>query len=901
MQEGPGKRVVDRKDIETLIGHLEIAGVRLWEEGGQLHFRAPAGALPVEARATLAESREEVISILRRRPRFAVGRSEDAGISAFPGDAGDNRDDRAVAQLMAELEKRRVVLSADGERLKISAPKGALTEDLKRQVISLKSAVIAALSRAPRQWAIPTRNLPPVADRSRPLPLSHMQQRLWFLKQLDPGNTAFSIPCAIRFRGNLLIDIVEKAFQFLVQRHESLRMRFSAQEGVPACHVDPCLGIRVFEKDLRDCSKDTVESELRSELAAHISVPFELANGPLWRVQLLRVSNEDCVLSLVFDHIIIDGISLGILLEEFRYTYTQLARGAAIELPELKAQYVDLVAIDRDRLQGEWLEQHLRFWKAELADLPEALQLPTDRPRPAVQTYRGAREERILIPGLPQRLRSVARELKLTPFVILLAAFQEMLHRYAGVDDLAVGTAVANRDSANSEGVVGFFANNVVLRGDLVGNPTVLEFLRKTRDRYVRCMDHQAMPFDLLVDTLVKRRNTDHSPLFQVMFVLQGWARPHVELPGAVGELVVLPTQTSRYDLAADVFESQEGIGIFFEYNTDLFDASTIRRMLHHYERLLQQMLERPEARLNDLDLLDAAEQHQLVTSWNDTATDYPRGRTLHELFQEQAKRTPEVIALVYEGESLSYAELNQRANRLAHHLHKLGVGARSLVGVFLERSIDMVVAVLGALKAGAAYVPLDPAFPRDRIDFMINDAALAVIVTTDGLAPTLEPGAHVLVRLDADAELIALASTGNLPATSRPMDLAYVIYTSGSTGRPKGVMIEHRAVVNFLSAMHRQPGITQGDRFVAVTTLSFDIAGLEIHGPLTTGATVVLAPRASVVDGVALAALLDHSEATILQATPSTWRLLLDSGWNGRQGLRMLCGGENLPRELAG
>lgn len=484
--------------------------------------------------------------------------------------------------------------------------------------------------------------------------------------------------------------------------------------------------------------------------------------------------------------------------------------------------------------------------------------------------------------------------------MVLLSAYQVLLQRFTGEFDLPVGSAIANRNRAEVERVVGFFANNIVLRGDLSGDPTVRELIGRTREVALKAYAHQDMPFDMLVDALATRRSLDHSPLFQVMFVLQNLQMMGIDLPGVHCEPVDLPIHSARFDLAVDVFDLPIGLRVYFEYNTDLFDASSIERLMQHYRYLLEGMVADPAARIGSLPLLDDAGLRVLLVDWNRTDVSYPREQSVHGLFEAQAARTPEAEALVFESTRLDYRTLNARANQVAHRLRALGVGRGSLVGVWMERSADMVVALLGVLKAGGAYVPLDPAFPKDRIDYMMSDAALAVVLTQSHLAASLGGQGPQAVCLDGDAAMLATQSDTNPAPLSGAGDLAYVIYTSGSTGRPKGVMLEHRSVVNFLLSMHREPGITEADRFVSVTTLSFDIAGLEIHGPLTIGGTVVLASRATALDGVRLGELLEASRATLLQATPATWRLLLDSGWRGRPGLKMLCGGEGLPRDLA-
>jgi len=814
-----------------------------------------------------------------------------AGAGAEPesAPAGPMTRPDPVRDLLDELQRLGVKLVVEGEKLRLNAPKGSVDEALRARIGQHKAAVVAALSTRPA-------DTPPRG----PLPLSHMQQRLWFLKQLDPGNAAYNVPCAIRFEGDIDEGLVERAMQALVARHESLRTRFDTVEGVAYCRVEPTVDLPITRVDLSGWPGDVRQAELIRVLSDFAAQPFDITKAPLLRAIWVCLGPASRVFCFVIDHIVSDGQSLGVMMQELQTLYRSGHAGQTLTLPPLALQYSDLVALQQQEFARGALAEHQQFWTRQLAGLPALLPLPTDRPRPPVQTYRGARLSRALPSHLLPRVRALARSVGATPFMVLLAAFKVLLQRHTGVDDIAVGTAVANRTHASAAGVVGFFANNVVLRSDLSGRPSVTDLLARVRESCLQSMSHQEMPFDLLVDALVTRRETDHAPLFQVLFVLQTWATPRFEWPEASGEVFTFDGGTARYDLSVDLFEADDRLFTYFEYNTDLFDAATIERLMAQYEQVLDDLLERPDAPIDALRLLPPAEHAQVVRQWNDTTADYPREETVHGLFEAQAARTPTAEALIFESSRLDYRTLNARANQVAHRLRAMGVGRESLVGVWLERSADMVVALLGVLKAGGAYVPLDPAFPKDRIDYMMADAQLAAVLTQSHMAATMAEGGPPTVCMDGDAAQLAALPAENLAPLADAGSLAYVIYTSGSTGRPKGVMLEHRSVVNFLVSMHREPGITAADRFVSVTTLSFDIAGLEIHGPLTVGGTVVLASRATAVDGVRLGALLDTSAATLLQATPATWRLLIDNGWTGRPGLRMLCGGESLPRDLA-
>ncbi|MBI5722126.1 MAG: amino acid adenylation domain-containing protein [Burkholderiales bacterium] len=809
--------------------------------------------------------------------------------------------------LLARLAALDVRLVLDGDRLSINAPKGALTEPLRAELVALKPEILAHLRAqgavgAHQAAAVPA--LVPVPRQAR-MPLAHTQQRLWFLRQMDPASSTYNVACSFHMRGPLDVQALERTLSELVQRHESLRARFAASDGTPWCEVLPQMPLPLEHRDVGALPEAEREPAAMQALTDQFERPFDLERGPLLRLTLVRLAPDWHLFGFVADHIVCDGISAAIFFHEMQLLYRRHVGLEAEALPQLPLQYLDYVDWQRRVLAAGALDRHLAYWKRQLHALPPVLNLPTDRPRPRVMSQRGTRRVDLWPPAFAAELKALARREGVTLYMVLLAAYQVMLARYSGEVDFAIGTAVGAREQPGLERVVGFFANNIVQRADVSGNPTVHELLQRVREIAHKAYAHQDMPFDVLVDALAPRRDLDHSPLFQVLFVLHNLMVDKAELGDVVCTAVDLPHRTSRFDLAVDVFDRPEGLRACFEYSTDLFDKATVVRMMAHYRRILQGMLADTSQRVGDLPLADEAESAALLAQCLGPALPppVPPAHTVHGLFEAQARRTPLAEALHFAGRSVTYAELDARATRLALYLRSLGVPPRALVGVWLERSLDMVVALLAVLKAGAAYVPLDPAFPRDRIDFMMSDASLAAVLTTGALADTLQAGATTVVALDRDAARIDAQPADALEAPrdgAADRTLAYVIYTSGSTGRPKGVMIEHAAVVNFLRSMHAEPGIAAHDRWVSVTTLSFDICGLELWGPLTAGATVVLASRATALDGQALAELLQTQRATILQATPATWRLLLESGWNGRAGLKMLCGGEALPRELA-
>ncbi|MBL8348627.1 MAG: amino acid adenylation domain-containing protein, partial [Rubrivivax sp.] len=691
---------------------VELLALVRRETGRQLPFSVVFEMPTVRLMATLLEPDEAT------PPNPPVLPSAQTTQSTVAASAGD--------ELLERLARLGVKVTLVGERLKLDAPKGRIDEALRQEIVANKPALVEALRALPaatpapgaaaarRVAAAAAEVVPTRIPRGAPLAVSHQQQRLWFLKQLDPGNAAYNVPCTIRFEGAFDVALMQLCIEDLVQRHESLRTRFVAVDGEPRCVIETSGAVPVEHVDLSEQADAAGREVALMEALRRFSLrPFDLARAPLMRVLWVRLAPGQVVLCLVVDHIVADGLSLAVISAELRELYgarrQRAETGMAEVLRPLQLQYVDLAAWQERQFAAGALSEHLTFWTHQLADLPELLALPTDRPRPPVQTYRGARLRHVLSPGLVPAVRRVARESRATHFMVLLAAFMALLQRQTGMDDIPVGTAVGNRLHPEAAGVVGFFANNVVLRGNLSGQPTVREHIARVREMCMLSMAHQQMPFDLLVDALVKRRETDRSPLFQVLFVLQNYGGFDVPLPGSHGKGFALDFGTARYDLSLDLLEADEGLEAYLEYNTALFDADTIERLARQYETLLGDMLSRPDARLAELHLLSPADEALLSNGWNDTAAPYPADATVHGLFEAQAARAPAATALVFEDERVSFGELNRRANQMAQGLRARGVVRGALVGIWLDRSVAMVVAVLGVLKAGAAYVPLDP------------------------------------------------------------------------------------------------------------------------------------------------------------------------------------------------
>jgi amino acid adenylation domain-containing protein len=761
---------------------------------------------------------------------------------------------------------------------------------------------IAALRAAGAETAAPP--LVPAA-RSAALPLSFAQERLWFLDQLAPGSAAYNLAAAVRLTGRLEVAALAAALTALVRRHEVLRTVYvptgtggAEQEIAPAAPASlPLVDLTALPEGCREAATRLLSRQEASR-------PFDLAIGPVLRITLLCEAADEHVALLTFHHIAADGWSLEIFVRELAVLYGAACTGRPSPLPALAVQYADFAIWQRGWLSGDVLAGQVEHWRRTLAGAPELLDLPADRPRPAVQSSRGAQRALSLAQPLAAALQDLGRLHGATLFMVLAAGWGALLHRLAGRDDISVGTPVANRSRPEIEGLLGLFANTLVLRVDLAGDPTFAGLAARVREACLEAFGHQDVPFEKLVEELSPQRSLSHAPLFQVLFALQNTPVTAFEAPALRLTPLQVETGTAKLDLSLSLVPGPSGLTGRLEYLCDLFDAVTIERLGAHFRSLLTAATRCPEARLSDLPLLSEAERHQ-VREWNDTASALPvglspQGWTIHGLVELQAARTPEAIAVEdLSGARLTYAELDARADRLARRLAGLGVGPEILVGVALDRSVGLLVGLLAVLKAGGGYVPLDPGFPPDRLALMVADSGLRVLLTEERLLPRL-PGSAAVVAVDRGGEVVVAGPELGLPDAVLPAGIAYVIYTSGSTGRPKGVQVLHGAVVSFLLSMARRPGLGATDAVLAVTTLSFDIAVLELFLPLVTGGRVVLASREVASDGERLGAALARPEITVLQATPATWRMLFAAGWPGKPALKALCGGEALPRDLA-
>jgi amino acid adenylation domain-containing protein len=813
-----------------------------------------------------------------------------------------------------DLEAKGLELWLEDDRLRYRAPKEILTPQTLTELKQRKEEICKLLCESTRGPVL--------------YPLSHSQRSLWFLHQLAPESAAYNVGFAVRIRSSIVVPALRRAFQELIMRHATLRTTFSKRGPDPVQEIHEYQQLCFEQIDAAQWAWD----ELTTRVSDAYKRPFNLEIGPVLRVHLFTRAVDDHILLLTIHHIVCDAWSLWLLLDELQVLYPAQQQGSAVALPTPVLSYKDYVRWQNQMLASPEGERLWAYWQRQLAGELPVLNLPTDRPRPPVQTYKGASHSFKLTAELTERLRRLSQAEGTTLYMTLVAAFQVLLHRYTAQEEILLGCPTSSRSQTEFAGIVGDFMNPVVLRGSFTEHPSFKVFLAQVRQTSLDALAHQDFPLSLLVERLQLNRDSSRSPIFQVLFNLlqpqqfrevaelwgAGEAREQVEWGGMSLEPFAMAQQEGQLDLTLEMIEAQASLSGLFKYNPDLFDAATIERMANHFRTLLEGIIAHPEQRISELPLLTEPEHYQLLVQWNETQTHYPCDKCIHQLFEDQVQRTPEAVAAVFADQSYTYRQLNARADELARRLWNSGIEKNELVGLCVERSLEMLVGLLGILKAGAAYLPLDPYYPKKRLDFILQDAGTTVLVTQPEVLAKLPfntsapqaynsstkedglDGSNLrIVRLGAHQVDHENVGTHGHSGEVQADNLAYVIYTSGSTGMPKGVQISHQAVVNFLTSMAREPGMTEQDTMLAVTTLSFDIAGLELLLPLTVGGRVVIAKREVAIDGWKLAELLHNSGATIMQATPATWRLLIESGWQGQPGLKMLCGGEALPAEL--
>lgn len=747
--------------------------------------------------------------------------------------------------------------------------------------------------------------LPPIQPQRREgnvFPLSFSQQRLWFLEQFNPDNAPYNELAALSLSGVLNFDALQQSINEIIRRHEILRTTFSLVNGQPVQLILPDLTLTLPVIELSHLAEQTQQERIRQLALEQTQQRFDLAQAPLLRVALLRLGDQEHIALITFPHIIFDGWSAGIFMQEMMRLYQSFVTGQPAYLPQLPIQYADFVQWQRQWMNSI-LEKKLSYWQQQLSGCEFVLNLPTDRPRPTVQTFPGARHLITLDEAVIQSLKTLSQQEGVTVFVTFLAAFKTLLYRYSGQADIVVGSPVANRKQIESERLIGLFLNTLVLRTNLSDTLTFRQLLNHVRQVAFEAYDHQDVPFEKLVEELQPERDMSRPPLFQVMFVLQNVPIPRLELSGLAIERLAIGNGTAKFDLTLELHEESEGIKGWFEYNTDLFDPSTIARMARHFQCLLAGIVANPDERLSTLPLMPAAERQKILQVWNDTKTDYgPQANlALHECFEAQVTRTPKAVAVIFEDQEQTYVQLNRHANQLAHYLQRLGVGPETRVGVFMTRSLEMVVALYAILKAGGAYVPLDPDYPPQRLAFMMSDAQVPVLLTQAARLAQLPNYEGQIVCVDQEWEVIAQESGENLYTKVSGANAAYVIYTSGSTGRPKGAVNTHQAIVNRLLWMQDAYHLTPADRVLQKTPFSFDVSVWEFFWPLLTGASLVVAQPEGHKDNAYLIDLITKAGITTLHFVPSMLHLFLQTpGVESCHTLqRVICSGEALSAQL--
>ena len=786
-----------------------------------------------------------------------------------------------AAELLARLRALDVKVTVDGGGLRCSAPKGVLTAALQEELARLKPEIIDLLKSGGSAAASRPTRMPRTGD----VPLSFVQQRLWFLDQLEPGTSTYTIAVRRRLRGPLDETALARALTELVRRHESLRTIFVTTNGEPRQQIMSPEPVAPEVIDLESVAAADREMVVEEHVHKEVQRPFNLARGPLFRPVLLRLGPEEYELIVSIHHIVADGWSLGLIAREIEALYRAYTTGAASPLPEVPLQYADFAIWQRQWLAGDVLEAQRAHWRQQLAALPPPLELPTDHPRARQSSPAAASHDFTLPRGLAEALRQLGRREGVTPFMTMLAGFKALLARCTGTTDIVLGTPVANRNHLELESIVGFFANTLVLRTDLDGDPTFRELLGRVREVSLGAYANQDMPFEKLVEELKPDRKLGQNPLFQISFVFQSSAG------GGGGLDFDFVTVGSPFDLTLFVRETGEGgLSATIEYRRDLFRPDTIARIAGHYRTLLEGAAADPDRRLSTLPLVDPAELHRILVEWNATATDYPRGRSIHGLFEEEAAATPDAVAVTFEGVTLTYRELDRRANRLAHYLRSLGVRAERPVGMWMERSPEVIVALLGILKAGGAYAPFDLMAPPDRVAFMLRDAGIDVLLTQERMLARLPAHGARAICLDADWREIASQPDTRLPDEAAGDSLAYIMYTSGSTGEPKGVAVTHRGVVRLVRATdyaHLGPD----EVILQLAPLSFDASTFEIWGALLNGGRLAVAPP-GVVSVDELGALLTRHHVTTLWLTAGFFHQVVDQHLEILRPLRQLLAG---------
>ncbi|HEX9986362.1 MAG TPA: amino acid adenylation domain-containing protein [Thermoanaerobaculia bacterium] len=742
----------------------------------------------------------------------------------------------------------------------------------------------------------------PRVSRDERLLLSFAQQRLWFIDQLEEGSAQYNMPLALRLTGNFRFDALQRALDAIVVRHEVIRSTYHLDDGAGIQVVHPARPVPIVRTDLTELDASRIESEVQHLLREEAARPFDLKGDLMLRAQVITVAADEHVLLFTMHHIASDVWSVGVLVREFVALYKAYCLGSEPSLQPLPVQYADFAAWQRARMDGGDLERQLSYWKNQLGGAPAVHSLPLDRPRPAQQQFFGASLQSRLDRGLLNGLQRIAAQQQATLFMVLQTALATLFSRWSGSDDIVIGTPVAGRNHRDVEPLIGYFVNTLVLRSAIAHDASFSELLERGRQTVLDAFSNQDVPFEMLVDELKPERSLSHSPLYQLLFVLQNTERSTLELPELTVSAVGSEQERAKLDLSISANETEDGVSLSWNYAVSLFDQSTIARLASSFEVMLRAIVDEPSMRSSELPIMTAAEESAIVAR-SSNVKPYPEYRTLHALFEEQAALTPSATALVFEGQSLTYGELDRRSNQLAHYLRERGVERNVLVGICIERSLEMVVGLFGILKAGGAYVPLDAGYPKDRLAYMLDDSGVRVVVTQSKLVRDLDVwGDRETVCLDTQWAEMATRSAEPIADAAAADDLAYMIYTSGSTGKPKGALNRHRGICNRLYWMQDEYRLNASDRVLQKTPFSFDVSVWEFFWPLTTGTTLVIAKPEGHRDGEYLAQLIVDERVTTIHFVPSMLNVFLQTADASRCTTlrRVICSGEALPPELA-
>ena len=780
-----------------------------------------------------------------------------------------------ISEFVSRLKIQDVRLSAEGDRLRINAPKGVLTDNLRSQIAERKQEVLKFL----RDLNASAASIPsPISWKATgiPRPLSFAQERLWFLEQLEPGSSVYNICRAVRITGPLKKNAVKSSLDEVIRRHEVLRTTFGVIDGCPMQTVAPEVSLKISSTDLRRFTPDHREHQVRRLISVEARRPFTFSMAPLLRARLVQLNKQDFVLILTTHHIVSDAWSMGILSRELWTFYENYARGVSPNLENLPFHYADYSIWQREWLEREVLKSRLLYWKEQLKNSPLCLDLPTDHVRPIKQSFAGSSVPLVLPEALTETLNELSRRAGVTLFMTLLTAFKILLFRYTSEEDVCVGSPVANRNTPWLEGLVGFFVNTVVIRTNLSGNPSFQELLSRVRDSCLGAYERQDLPFEKLVEALQPARDLSRNPIFQVMFQLQNAPRHIPSVSGLAFEPIAVESHTSKFDLTLAFAERNARLSGFIEYNTDLFCRSRIERMAGHFRTLLEGVVGDPDQSISTLPILTEHERDQLLVAWNDTEADYPKHLCIHQLFETQVEQTPNSTAIQSEYGSLTYRELNRRANCISHYLRRLGVRPGSFVGICAERSVDMVVGLLGILKADGAYVPLEPSYPKERIRFMLADSKASVLLTQRKFSSNFGDFDGSVIAID-DPHFWENLRNGNPNCTALPSDPAYLIYTSGSTGVPKGVIGLHSGAVNRMAWMWKAYPFERNEKSCLKTSLSFVDSVWECFGPLLRGVPSLIISDETVRDPDALLRTVADHRVTRIVLVPSLLEVIVD------------------------